>query len=72
MVNLGQGFPDFSPPDFAVQAFQRATSENFMLNQYTMAFVSLLPLLKVLGNGQQCSVSVKTHGTEPSLASLSY
>lgn len=50
VVNLGQGFPDFSPPDFAVQAFQQATSGDFMLNQYTMAFVSLLPLLKVLGH----------------------
>jgi hypothetical protein len=41
-VNLGQGFPDFSPPDFAVEAFQKATSGDFMLNQYTLAFVSLL------------------------------
>lgn len=50
VVNLGPGFPDFSPPDFAIQAFQQATSGNFMLNQYTRAFVSFLPLLKVLGN----------------------
>lgn len=42
-VNLGQGFPDFSPPDFAVRAFQQATSGDFMLNQYTLAFVSLPP-----------------------------
>nr|XP_021504445.1 kynurenine--oxoglutarate transaminase 1 isoform X4 [Meriones unguiculatus] len=41
-VNLGQGFPDFSPPDFAVQAFQQATSGDFMLNQYTMAFVIII------------------------------
>lgn len=40
-VNLGQGFPDFPPPDFAVEAFQHAVSGDFMLNQYTMAFVSL-------------------------------
>uniref|UniRef100_UPI0000476876 kynurenine--oxoglutarate transaminase 1 isoform c n=1 Tax=Mus musculus TaxID=10090 RepID=UPI0000476876 len=40
VVNLGQGFPDFSPPDFAVQAFQQATTGNFMLNQYTSAFGS--------------------------------
>ncbi|XP_045144450.1 kynurenine--oxoglutarate transaminase 1 [Echinops telfairi] len=39
-VNLGQGFPDFAPPDFAVEAFQRALSEDYMLNQYTKAFVS--------------------------------
>lgn len=41
VVNLGQGFPDFPPPDFAVQAFQLALSSDFMLNQYTKAFVSL-------------------------------
>lgn len=40
-VNLGQGFPDFPPPDFAVEAFQHAVSGDFMLNQYTKAFVSL-------------------------------
>lgn len=51
VVNLGQGFPDFSPPDFAVQAFQQAVSGDFMLNQYTTAFVSLPPLLTILGNG---------------------
>uniref|UniRef100_A2AQY8 Kynurenine--oxoglutarate transaminase 1 n=1 Tax=Mus musculus TaxID=10090 RepID=A2AQY8_MOUSE len=42
VVNLGQGFPDFSPPDFAVQAFQQATTGNFMLNQYTSAFVIII------------------------------
>lgn len=41
VVNLGQGFPDFPPPDFAVEAFQHAVSRDFMLNQYTKAFVSL-------------------------------
>lgn len=41
VVNLGQGFPDFSPPEFAVEAFQHAISGDFMLNQYTKAFVSL-------------------------------
>uniref|UniRef100_A0A8B9XU21 Kynurenine--oxoglutarate transaminase 1 n=1 Tax=Bos mutus grunniens TaxID=30521 RepID=A0A8B9XU21_BOSMU len=41
VVNLGQGFPDFSPPEFAVEAFQHAVSGDFMLNQYTKAFVSL-------------------------------
>ncbi|CAH6788851.1 Kyat1 [Phodopus roborovskii] len=49
VVNLGQGFPDFSPPDFAVQAFQQATSGNFMLNQYTMAF-GYPPLTKILAS----------------------
>lgn len=39
-VNLGQGFPDFPPPDFAVEAFHHAVSRDFMLNQYTKAFVS--------------------------------
>lgn len=49
VVNLGQGFPDFSPPDFAVQAFQQATTGNFMLNQYTMAF-GYPPLTKILAS----------------------
>ncbi|XP_005346200.1 kynurenine--oxoglutarate transaminase 1 isoform X1 [Microtus ochrogaster] len=49
VVNLGQGFPDFSPPDFAVQAFQQATSGDFMLNQYTMAF-GYPPLTKILAS----------------------
>lgn len=39
-VNLGQGFPDFPPPDFLTEAAVRALSgENHMLHQYTRAFV---------------------------------
>lgn len=39
-VNLGQGFPDFPPPDFLKEAFVRALSEeNHMLHQYTRGFV---------------------------------
>ncbi|XP_042130906.1 kynurenine--oxoglutarate transaminase 1 isoform X1 [Peromyscus maniculatus bairdii] len=49
VVNLGQGFPDFSPPDFAVQAFQQAVSGDFMLNQYTKAF-GYPPLTKILAS----------------------
>lgn len=41
VVNLGQGFPDYPPPDFVVEAFQHAISGDFMLYQYTKAFVSL-------------------------------
>lgn len=41
VVNLGQGFPDLPPPDFVSEAFQHAVSGDFMLNQYTKAFVSL-------------------------------
>lgn len=38
-VNLGQGFPDFSPPDFVKKAFVQATGgEDFILHQYTRAF----------------------------------
>ncbi|XP_075416787.1 kynurenine--oxoglutarate transaminase 1 isoform X2 [Tenrec ecaudatus] len=48
-VNLGQGFPDFAPPDFAVEAFQRALSEDYMLNQYTKAF-GYPPLTKILAS----------------------
>ncbi|XP_048200231.1 kynurenine--oxoglutarate transaminase 1 isoform X1 [Perognathus longimembris pacificus] len=49
VVNLGQGFPDFSPPDFAVEAFQQATSGDSMLNQYTMAF-GYPPLTRILAD----------------------
>ncbi|XP_077904495.1 kynurenine--oxoglutarate transaminase 1 isoform X5 [Ictidomys tridecemlineatus] len=48
-VNLGQGFPNFPPPDFAVEAFQQAVSGDFMLNQYTMAF-GYPPLTKILAS----------------------
>lgn len=45
-VNLGQGFPDFPPPDFLKEAFTRALSgEKHMLHQYTRAFVRRQPLL---------------------------
>ncbi|XP_032113405.1 kynurenine--oxoglutarate transaminase 1 isoform X4 [Sapajus apella] len=49
VVNLGQGFPDFPPPDFAVEAFQHAVSRDFMLNQYTKAF-GYPPLTKILAS----------------------
>ncbi|PNI68991.1 KYAT1 isoform 6 [Pan troglodytes] len=42
VVNLGQGFPDFPPPEFAVEAFQHAVSGDFMLNQYTKTFVIII------------------------------
>ncbi|KAM7093647.1 kynurenine--oxoglutarate transaminase 1 isoform 1-T1 [Molossus nigricans] len=48
-VNLGQGFPDFPPPDFAMEAFQHAVSGDFMLNQYTKAF-GYPPLTKILAS----------------------
>ncbi|XP_042536907.1 kynurenine--oxoglutarate transaminase 1 isoform X1 [Dipodomys spectabilis] len=48
-VNLGQGFPDFSPPDFALEAFQQAISGDIMLNQYTMAF-GYPPLTRILAD----------------------
>lgn len=48
-VNLGQGFPNFPPPDFALEAFQQAVTGDHMLNQYTSAF-GHPPLTKVLAS----------------------
>lgn len=40
VVNLGQGFPDFSPPKFLQEAFCKAVSGGPQMHQYTRAFVS--------------------------------
>uniref|UniRef100_A0A673JDF8 Kynurenine--oxoglutarate transaminase 1-like n=1 Tax=Sinocyclocheilus rhinocerous TaxID=307959 RepID=A0A673JDF8_9TELE len=37
-VNLGQGFPDFSPPHFIQEAFCKALNGGFSKHQYTRAF----------------------------------
>ena len=39
-VNLGQGFPDFSPPGYIQEAFCKAVSGGSSMHQYTRAFVS--------------------------------
>ena len=39
-VNLGQGFPDFSPPKFIQEAFCKAVCGGPIMHQYTRAFVS--------------------------------
>ncbi|KAG7477264.1 hypothetical protein MATL_G00092350 [Megalops atlanticus] len=46
-VNLGQGFPDFSPPSFIQDAFSQAVSGGCSLHQYTRAF-GHPPLVKIL------------------------
>ncbi|KAI1904742.1 hypothetical protein AGOR_G00008830 [Albula goreensis] len=46
-VNLGQGFPDFSPPSFIQEAFCQALSGGCSLHQYTRAF-GHPPLVKIL------------------------
>ncbi|NWX96836.1 KAT1 transaminase, partial [Nothoprocta ornata] len=47
-VNLGQGFPDFPPPDFLREALVRAVGGgNHLLHQYTRAF-GHPPLVKIL------------------------
>lgn len=40
-VNLGQGFPDFSPPKFVQEAFCKAVCGGPLMHQYTRAFVSV-------------------------------
>ncbi|XP_035247067.1 kynurenine--oxoglutarate transaminase 1 isoform X2 [Anguilla anguilla] len=47
VVNLGQGFPDFSPPSFIQEAFRQAVSGGCSLHQYTRAF-GHPPLVKIL------------------------
>lgn len=38
-VNLGQGFPDFSPPNYLQEAFCKALTGGCSMHQYTRAFV---------------------------------
>ncbi|KAK6641672.1 hypothetical protein RUM44_013387 [Polyplax serrata] len=38
-LNLGQGFPDFAPPDYIIKALtDTSTASNVLLNQYTRGF----------------------------------
>lgn len=46
-VNLGQGFPDFSPPKFLQEAFCKAVSGGPLMHQYTRGF-GHPPLVKSL------------------------
>jgi len=48
-VNLGQGFPDWNPPDFCIEAMRQATDPKFgrNANQYARSYAHL-PLAKVL------------------------
>ncbi|KAM6901616.1 kynurenine--oxoglutarate transaminase 1 isoform 2-T2 [Lycodopsis pacificus] len=46
-VNLGQGFPDFSPPKFVQEAFCEAVSGGHQMHQYTRAF-GHPPLVNIL------------------------
>uniref|UniRef100_A0A8B9KF88 Kynurenine aminotransferase 1 n=1 Tax=Astyanax mexicanus TaxID=7994 RepID=A0A8B9KF88_ASTMX len=47
VVNLGQGFPDFSPPSFIREAFCNALNGGASMHQYTRAF-GHPPLVKIL------------------------
>lgn len=38
VVNLGQGFPDFSPPSFLLESLCNAVKGGFSMHQYTRAF----------------------------------
>lgn len=42
-LNLGQGFPDFPPPEYVTKALAGiASGDNYLMHQYTRGFVSLL------------------------------
>ena len=45
-INLGQGFPDWNPPDFAIEAMAKATGSR-QANQYARS-AAHLPLANVL------------------------
>jgi len=45
-VNLGQGFPDFSPAEHVKEALKKVAGDpNVMMYQYTRGFVSIYALL---------------------------
>ncbi|XP_034403484.1 kynurenine--oxoglutarate transaminase 1 [Cyclopterus lumpus] len=46
-VNLGQGFPDFSPPTFIQEALREALSGGYQMHQYTRVF-GHPPLVRIL------------------------
>ena len=48
-VNLGQGFPDWNPPGFVIEAMQRSTNPKFgrNANQYARSYAHM-PLAEVL------------------------
>ena len=39
-VNVGQGFPDFSPPDHVKEALNNVSNDHHLIHQYTRGFVS--------------------------------
>uniref|UniRef100_A0A4W5LGZ1 Kynurenine aminotransferase 1 n=1 Tax=Hucho hucho TaxID=62062 RepID=A0A4W5LGZ1_9TELE len=47
VVNLGQGFPDFSPPSYIQEAFCKAVNGGCSMHQYTRAF-GHPPLVSIL------------------------
>lgn len=38
-VNLAQGYPDFSPPEFLKEALGKAVNGGYLVHQYTRPFV---------------------------------
>ncbi|XP_051531526.1 kynurenine--oxoglutarate transaminase 1 isoform X2 [Myxocyprinus asiaticus] len=68
-VNLGQGFPDFSPPSFIKEAFCKAVNGGVPMHQYTRAF-GHPPLVKILAKFFSRIIGVEINPLEDILVTV--
>lgn len=69
VVNLGQGFPDFSPPRFILDAFCNAINGGAKMHQYTRAF-GHPPLVKILAKFFSRILDIEIHPMEDVLVTV--